>query len=177
MTKGIREYTNARFAENLPKLTELGATGFRKAVMDAVIAQFTISVASAATHYNHALKEQRKTDPKSVEGVGRPEDKKGGRPVLNPVTVVKAKSGEVVVEGVSRGKATEMIQKAAAKKGVAKLAIKEDLEAAKAKAEAEAAEAAKVVETPVVVDTPAAETKTVEVPAGLEVLGATEVVA
>jgi hypothetical protein len=76
--------------------------------------------------------------------------------VLNPVTVVKAKSGEVVVEGVSRGKATEMIQKAAAKKGVAKLAIKEDLEAAKAKAEAEAAaEAAKVVETPAEVATPA----------------------
>jgi hypothetical protein len=171
MTKGIREYTNARFAEQLPKLAELGATGFRKSVMDAVIAQFTISVASAATHYNHALKEQRKTDPKSVEGVGRPEDKKGGRPVLNPVTVVKAKSGEVVVEGVSRGKATEMIQKAAAKKGVAKLAIKEDLEAAAAKAKAEAeAEAAKAAEK-------AAETKTVEVPAGLEVLGATEVVA
>lgn len=143
MTKGIREYTNARFAAHLPKWQskELDNAAFRKAVMGDAIAQFQISIASAATHYNFSLKAQREADPKSVEGLGRPEDKKGGRPVLNPVTVVKAKSGEVVVEGISRGKASEMIAKAAAKKGVAKLAIKEDLEAAKAKAEAEAAKA------------------------------------
>lgn len=149
MTKGIREYTNARFAKYLPQFVsgELDKTAFRKKVMDGTVAKFEISVASAATHYNHALKAQRLADPKSVESLGRPEDKKGGRPVLNPVTVVKAKSGEVVVEGVSRGKATEMIAKAAAKKGVAKLAIKEDLEAAAAKAQAEAdAEAAKATE-------------------------------
>ena len=140
MTKGIREYTNARFAKYLPQFQsgELTGTTFRKKVMEGTVAKFEISVASSATHYNHALKTQRAMDPKSVETLGRPEDKKGGRPVLNPVTVVKAKSGEVVVEGVSRGKATELVAKAAAKKGVAKLAIKEDLEAAKAKAEAEA---------------------------------------
>jgi hypothetical protein len=149
MTKGIREYVNARFTKYLPQFqsAELNATAFRKKVMEGAIAKFEITPASAATHYNHALKAQRAADPKSVETLGRPDDKKGGRPVLNPVTVVKAKSGEVVVEGVSRGKATEMITKAAAKKGVAKLAIKEDLEAAAAKAKAEAdAEAAKQTE-------------------------------
>ena len=138
MTKGIRSFVNAKFVDTLPQLAELGNAGFRRTVMDAAVQAFGITVASAATHYNHALKATRLADPKSVEGIGRPDDKKGGRPVLNPVTVVKAKSGEVVVEGVSRGKATEMIAKAAAKKGVAKLAIKEDLEAAAAKAEEEA---------------------------------------
>jgi hypothetical protein len=151
MTKGIREYTNARFVQFLPQFAagELDKTAFRKTVMDGAVEQFQVSVASAATHYNHALKVQRAADPKSVETLGRPEDKKGGRPVLNPVTVVKAKSGEVVVEGVSRAKAKELVDKAAAKKGVARLAIKEDLEAAaqkeaekaaKLKAEAEAAQ-------------------------------------
>jgi hypothetical protein len=144
MTKGVREYTNARFAFRLAQFAtgELTAAAFRKAVRDDVIVQFGVTEAAASTHYNFALKEQRKADAKSVEGIGRPEDKKGGRPVLHPVTVVKAKSGDVVIEGISRAKAGEMIAKAAAKKGVAKLAIKEDLEAAKAKAEAEAAEAA-----------------------------------
>ena len=126
MTKGIREYTNARFAKYLPQLGDLGAAGFRKKVMDGVVAKFGISTASAATHYNHSLKMQRLADPKSVDGLGRPEDKKGGRPVLNPVTVVKAKSGEVVAEGVSRGAAEIMIAKAAQRKGVAKLAIQEE---------------------------------------------------
>jgi len=126
MTKGIREYTNARFAKYLPQLGDLGAAGFRKKVMDGVVAKFGISTASAATHYNHSLKMQRLADPKSVDGLGRPEDKKGGRPVLNPVTVVKAKSGEVVADGVSRGAAEIMIAKAAQRKGVAKLAIKEE---------------------------------------------------
>lgn len=137
MTKGIREYTNARFAKYLPQLGELGGTAFRKKVMDGVVKHFAISISSAATHYNHSLKMQRLADPKSVDGLGRPEDKKGGRPVLNPVTVIKAKSGEVVVDGISRGKAETMIAVAVAKKRT-KLAIKQDVEAAEAKAAAEA---------------------------------------
>lgn len=149
MTKGIREYTDARFASHLPKFQsgELDGAAFRKAVMDGAIAAFSITTGSAATHYNHSLKEQRKVDPKSVMGLGRPDDKKGGRPVLHPVTVVKAKSGEVVVEGVSRGAATTMIAKAAAKKGVARLAIKEDLEAAAAKEAAKKLEEAAAATT------------------------------
>ena len=136
--KGIREYTNARFAEHLPKLADLGNTGFRKAVMEGVVAQFGITVASAATHYNHALKMQRIADPKSVEGLGRPEDKKGGRKAKHLVTVIKVKSGEVVATNLSKGAADLMIAKAE-KARKAKLAIQTE---APAEAPAPAAEVA-----------------------------------
>lgn len=127
MTKGIRSYTDARFAKYLPKFQagELDGAAFRAKVMSGTVAKFEISVASAATHYNHSLKQARLADPASVEGLGRSEDKKGGRPVLNPVTVIAAKSGKVVAEGVSRGAADLMIAQAAAKRGVARLAIAE----------------------------------------------------
>jgi len=130
MTQGIRAYTIARFAKYLPQLGELGGTAFRAKVMEGVSKKFEISVASAATHYNHALKMQRLADPKSVEGLGRPEDKKGGRPVLNPVTVINARSGNVVAEGVSKGAAQLLIAKAGTlKNGANKLAIAADAEA------------------------------------------------
>jgi hypothetical protein len=141
MTKGIREYTDARFAIGLAAFQAAEVTGaaFRRGVMEDTVAKFGISVASAATHYNHSLKMAKTEAPASVEGLGRSDDKKGGRPVLNPVTVIKAKSGEVVMEGLSRGAATILIAKAAAKRGVAKLAIKQDVDAAAAKAAAKAA--------------------------------------
>lgn len=130
MTKGIREFTNTRFAKYLPQLADLGNSGFRKKVMDGVVAKFDISVASAATHYNHALKMQRLADPKSVDGLGRDEDKKGGRPVLNPVTVVNARTGKVVVEGISKGAADMVIAKAGVlKNGANKLAVAAEEEA------------------------------------------------
>ena len=110
--KGIREFTNAKFVELLPQLPELGGTGFRKAVMTAVVEQFGISINSAATHYNHSLKLAREENPTAVEGLGRPEGKRGGRPVVHPVTVIKAATGEVVAEGISRGAAMEMIDRA-----------------------------------------------------------------
>ena len=103
MTKGIREYTNARFAKYLPQLGELGNAGFRKKVMDGAITKFGITVASAATHYNFALKLQRSTNPKSVEGLGRPEDKKGGRKPIHTVDVIKVKTGEDWGSGGQRG--------------------------------------------------------------------------
>lgn len=114
MTKGIRDYVNARFAKYLPKFQggEMDGTAFRKKVMTGAVEKFGISVASAATHYNHALKMTRLAAPASVEGLGRPEDKKGGRPVLNPVTVVNARSGKVVAEGISKGAADILIAKA-----------------------------------------------------------------
>lgn len=124
MTKGIREYTNARFLKLLPKLAELGNAGFRRKVMQDTVVKFEISVASAATHYNHAFKTQKATDPASVAGLGRADDKKGGRPVQNPVTVIKAKSGAVVAEGVSMAAAKELIAASMAK-GKVKLALQE----------------------------------------------------
>lgn len=126
MTQGIRDYTNARFAKYLPKFQagELDGKAFRAKVMEGAVKHFSISVASAATHYNHALKMTRLADPKAVEGLGRPEDKKGGRPVLNPVTVINARSGKVVVEGVSKGAADILIAKAGVlKDGKNRLAI------------------------------------------------------
>ncbi len=123
MTQGIRAYANTRFAAHLPKLADLGPTAFRKKVMDEISKKWGISVASAATHYNHALKQQRLADPKSVDGLGRPEDKKGGRKAVHTVDVVKVKSGEVVATGISRGAAQTLIATAIAKKKP-KLAIK-----------------------------------------------------
>jgi len=135
MTKGIREYTNAKY---LPKFTagELDGKAFRAKVMDGTVAKFGISVASAATHYNHALKVQRLADEKSVEGLGRPEDKKGGRPVLNPVTVVNARTGRVIAEGISKGAADVLIAKAGTlQNGANRLAVKaEEVEEAAAAA-------------------------------------------
>ena len=126
MSKGIREFVNAQFEQHLPNLKELGNAGFRAKVMGEAITKFGISIASAATHYNFSLKAQRLADPKSVATLGRPEDKKGGRPVLKPVTVLKAKTGEVVVANVSRAKANELILAAVTKKRT-KLVIKEDI--------------------------------------------------
>ena len=124
MTQGIREFTNAQFAQHLPQLKELGNTGFRAKVMGETITKFAITVASAATHYNHALKAQRLADPKSVAGLGRPEDKKGGRKPVHTVDVIKVKTGEVVASGISKGAAELLITTADAKKK-AKLAIRE----------------------------------------------------
>jgi hypothetical protein len=129
MTQGIRAYANNRFAFYLPQLAEIGNTAFRAKVMNSVVAKFGIGIASAATHYNHALKMQRAADPKSVEGLGRPEDKKGGRKPIHTVDVIKVKTGEVVASGVSKGAAELLISRAAASRK-AKLAVK--VEAAEA---------------------------------------------
>ena len=122
MTKGIREFTNATFNATLPRLAELGNIEFRREVMMQTVIAFGISIYSAATHYNHALKQARINSPEAVAGLGRSEDKKGGRkPTL--VDVVKAKTGEVVATGVTKAVAAAMIEKAVAAKK-AKLSIK-----------------------------------------------------
>lgn len=126
MTKGIREFVNVAFAKHLPELAsgKLDGKNFRAKVMGDAQKKFGITVASAATHYNHALKTTRETKPSAVESLGRPEDKKGGRPVLNPVTVINARSGTVKAEGISRGAAQDMIKAAGThKNGDFKLAI------------------------------------------------------
>lgn len=111
MTKGIRAYTNERFAKFLSQVQagELTGRDFRAKVMDGVVSKFEISVQAAATHYNHALKTFRAIDPESVAGLGRPEDKKGGRPVLHPVTVINARTGKVVADGVSLAAGKDMV--------------------------------------------------------------------
>ena len=79
MDKGIRPACNRKFVELLPQRATIGNTAFRKAVMTSIMEDFGITLASAATHYNHAFITQKEADPASVEGLGRPEDKKGGR--------------------------------------------------------------------------------------------------
>ena len=124
--KGIRDFVNEKFAELLPQRAEMGNTAFRAAVMQAAVMQYGISVASAATHYNHTLKFVRAADASLVEGLGRPEGKKGGRKPLNTFTVVTLKTGEVVQTGLSRAKAMELVAASLAK-GKVKLGVKEDL--------------------------------------------------
>lgn len=128
MTRGIRDAVAEKFVTTLPQFQsgELTGTQLRKAVMDVAVNEFGTSIASAATHYNFALKQMRLVDPKAVEGLGRPEDKKGGRPVLKPVTVIKVKTGEVVKEGISREAASQLVILANSTKGKAKLAIREE---------------------------------------------------
>jgi hypothetical protein len=126
MTQGIRAYCNEQFITLLPKLQagEYDGTTFRATVMQNVMLKFNINVASAATHYNHSLKQQRINDPKSVANLGRDEDKKGGRKPVHLVDVVRVKDGAVVAQQVSKGAAELLISKAAAGKK-AKLAIRE----------------------------------------------------
>lgn len=136
MAKGIRSFCNQTFADLLPRLQELGGTAFRKAVMASVVEKFGISPQSAATHYNHSLQMARMENPEAVKDLGRPEDKRGGRPVLHGVTVINVKTGEVVVEGISRGAANLMIV-SAEKANKVQLAIRKEVtEAAEVKTEA-----------------------------------------
>lgn len=81
MDKGIRPYCNAKFVElnNLRNRGELTNTQFRKNVIADVMQQFGITLASAATHYNHAFKTVKALNSELVSGLGRAEDKKGGR--------------------------------------------------------------------------------------------------
>jgi len=153
MTKGIREFVNETFAALLPTrptpATREGNTAFRKAVMQKAMEQFGISLASAATHYNHTLKFIKETDPTLVEGLGREDDKKGGRKAIHVVTVVKVKTGEVVGEPMSMEKAKKLVL-ASQEKGKVKLMIREEVEAAPETAAAveSPAEAAAQLEAP-----------------------------
>lgn len=83
MDRGIRPFCNAKFIELLPARVNSreGNIRFRKEVRCAVMEAFGATEASASTHYNHAFIEARKIPELAtlLEGLGRPEDKKGGR--------------------------------------------------------------------------------------------------
>lgn len=122
-TNVIRAYSNAKFAELLPTRAEVGNTKFRAAVMQAIVAEHGCSVASAATHYNFSFKEMKANSPELVKGLGRAEDKKGGRKVSHPVDVIKVKDGSIVATGLSKAAAEALVAKAEQSRK-AKLAIK-----------------------------------------------------
>jgi hypothetical protein len=143
MNQGVRAFTNTKFAEEFTKVKETGYTEFRRTVMNAAIAQYGISIASAATHFNHAKLEYAKANPGALEGLGRPEDKKGGRKpgtknkvveapaVVVPTLydVIKVKDGTVVTTGLTKEAAEALVAKAIAAKK-AKLQLKEAAPAA-----------------------------------------------
>jgi hypothetical protein len=141
MDKGIRPEARAKFAA-LNEERRRGLVSnkdFRKAVMDHLIEQFGITLASAATHYNEAFKFLKELNAELVDGLGRAEDKKGGRkpkqkeeaaaveefvgPILPElVNVLKAKDNSMVAERVTREVAQALVDKAASQKK-AKLVI------------------------------------------------------
>lgn len=122
MTQGIRKFTNDNFRSTLAELPSMTPAAFRAEVMGLSIVAFGISVASAATHYNHALKLAKAEVPELVKSLGRADDKKGGRKPIHTVDVIKVKTGEVVAKGISNAKAEAMIAAASAARK-AKLAI------------------------------------------------------
>lgn len=132
MDKGIRVNVNAKFVAMLPQRAELGNTRFRKEVICYAMEEFGITLASAATHYNHAFKVVRAASPELVADLGRAEDKKGGRKPKAKIAVTAEadvaeiqqtefrvcvkRTGEVVAEALSFEAATALVAKAAAAK-------------------------------------------------------------
>ncbi len=113
MDKGIRINVNAKFKELLvernaqPADSKTRNKEFRRDVMTWAISEFDISIASAATHYNHALKLAQKEIPAQVEGLGRPEDKKGGRKKKIVAETTAAVNGEGESPDKKEGEAEE----------------------------------------------------------------------
>ncbi len=152
MDKGIRPEARAKFVElnekrrrgEAPYTGPKANTVFRKAVMSHLMENFTISLASAATHYNEAFKLVKEATPELVSGLGRTDDKKGGRkpkakteapaaaaPVVETpkvvlYTVKKKKDGSVVAADLTQEAAEELVAKAkAAKKSALEAAPQE----------------------------------------------------
>ena len=143
MDKGIRPFARNKFAEinELRRRSLLTNTQFRKNVMAHLMTEFGITLASAATHYNEAFKFLKELNAELVSGLGRPEDKKGGRkkkaveatpaaevapqgdaaqaetaPEQTVFRVCKKSDGSVVAEGLSFEDAKALVEKAAAAK-------------------------------------------------------------
>lgn len=106
MDKGIRPFARNKFVE-LNELRRKGAapydgkkanTLFRKDVIASLMEAFGITLASAATHYNDAFRFIKEQNAELVSGLGRPEDKKGGR--KKKVVAEAAPAGTLISEGV-----------------------------------------------------------------------------
>lgn len=112
MDKGIRPAARAKFVElnELRRRGEGEYTGpkantiFRKHVMCFLMEEFGITLASAATHYNEAFKLVKEATPELVSGLGRPEDKKGGRKPK-----AKAPEATLISEGIKPHTSTHTV--------------------------------------------------------------------
>ncbi len=91
-SKSIRAWALAHFIEKLPEWQAdkdvLRNRKFRRDQLADLLEQYStmkppLTIPAACTHYNHALSWHRYNDDPAiraqVEGLGRPEDKKGGR--------------------------------------------------------------------------------------------------
>jgi hypothetical protein len=147
MSKGIRSAVNAIFLELSHKriagelgdirsgTLSAGNVAFRSTVMQFATNTFGINNASAATAYNHAFKMAKEHYPTLVEGLGRSDDKKGGRKAKIITTenemnslphatepavtileqlydVVRLKDNELVASGVTAETGNELVEKA-----------------------------------------------------------------
>jgi hypothetical protein len=137
----IRSAANMMFLQLLPSRKEIGNKAFRRNVMHYLCETFGITVAAAATHYNHAFQRIKESEPELVEGLGRPEGKNnGGRKKKIATTaaeglaspaddltpdlgepqqvfcVKRSKDGEIVAEGLSFEDARALVTKNAAQK-------------------------------------------------------------
>ncbi len=141
MDKGIRPWARQRFQElnelrrrnEAPYVGPKANTIFRKQVIGELMEQFGISLASASTHYNDAFRFLKELNADLVSGLGRPEDKKGGRKkkVQGPVelappedyvdaesvvqetwTLKRKSDGAVVQEGLTLEAARDAVQAA-----------------------------------------------------------------
>jgi hypothetical protein len=129
MDKGIRVNVNNKFVELLPQRAEMGNKRFRAEVIGFAMEEFGITLASAATHYNHAFKVVRASQPELVADLGRAEDKKGGRKPKSSVVVtdvaevqqtefrvLRKSDSALIAEGLSFEDARTLVNKAAAQK-------------------------------------------------------------
>ena len=127
MDKGIRVTCNFKFMELLPQRATLGNTAFRAAVMSYIVEEFGIPVTSAATHYNHSFQKCREANPELVAGLGRAEDKKGGRKpkevarefveaVQTEFAVKRCSDGATIAQALAFEDARNMVRKAVAQK-------------------------------------------------------------
>jgi hypothetical protein len=107
MDKGIRPYCNNKFVElnERRRRGELSNTQFRKNVIADVMEQFGITLASAATHYNHAFKNLKELNAELVSGLGRPEDKKGGRKPKAKAAPDSATVADVLLSNILKARA------------------------------------------------------------------------
>ena len=92
MDKGIRPAANAKFLELIPTRvkTREGNTAFRKTVIAYIMEEFGATLASAATHYNHAFINARTLAATNAELAGHLEgDRKSTR--LNSSHIQKSR--------------------------------------------------------------------------------------
>lgn len=98
MDKGIRVNTYNKFLEMLPLRATIGNTEFRRGVMNYAMTEFGISIAAASTHYNDAFKKVKAATPELVDGLGRADDKKGGRKPKSKAEAVVVTDAEMEVQ-------------------------------------------------------------------------------